>query len=236
MTGMDDSDSTGLPEQVWLQVVVGDSEMPATYTMGVQGLDEHGFSVTTTDAEAMAALTPGTALRASYGDHSGLCRFDSVVVSQTAGEPTIVVIDPPRKIAIEQRRRFVRAEVDMPVACALLDASDEPTFVAAIGNVGNLGAGGLRMAIGNHPALVKGATMSLALDLVGAGQPVVVMLARVVDVTGPYFEDGEVIVRLVFTMVESDDRERLERFVYRKLGGIAPAKTYSAGKITQISP
>lgn len=233
MASMDDSGSTELPSQVWLQVDDA-SEVPATFTMAVLGLDEHGFSVSTTDADAAAALTAGTKLRASYGDHSGLCRFDSVVVAVRPGEPTVVVIEPPQRIEIEQRRRFVRAEVDLPVACALLDTTGEPTFVAAIGNVGNLGAGGLRMVIGAHPALVKGAAMSLALEL--PGQPVLVMLARVVDVTGPYFEDGEVIVRLAFTMVESDDRERLERFVYRKLGGIAPAKTYSAGKITQIFP
>ena len=66
---------------------------------------------------------------------------------------------------------------------------------------------------GSDPILVLGRVVQLALD-----------------------PEGPATVRLAFTSIDADSRERVERYSYRKLGGTAPAKLWSSGKITSTQP
>jgi c-di-GMP-binding flagellar brake protein YcgR len=135
-------------------------------------------------------------------------------------------LQPPTQVTTTQRRRFVRADVDLTIPCALLDGQ-AMTFLSAPGEVANLGGGGLMMVIARHPSLAVGSQLALALTVPGS-DPILV-LGRAVQVVA---EDGPATVRLAFTAIDGHDRERIERFVYRQLGGSPPAKLWSSGKIT----
>jgi Tfp pilus assembly protein PilZ len=77
---------------------------------------------------------------------------------------------------------------------------------------------------------MPGASLTMALTV--PTQPTILVLTTVVDVVPPESEDEPAVVRVKFTLLASDDRERIERFVHRQMGGSAPAKLWSPGKIT----
>jgi c-di-GMP-binding flagellar brake protein YcgR len=186
-------------------------------------------------AGSPADLAAGTSLRVGYGDYAGYHEFDSTVVEAHAGEPAEVVIEPARNLTTVQRRGAIRADVDLPVACALLD-QDEMMFLRATGTIGNLGGGGLAMAIGAAEILVEGALLALAMTLPTSKASPVLALAKVVAVELPDSDDDEAIVRMRFTQIGAEERDLVERYVYRTLGGGMPAKLWTKGKLTQLSP
>jgi hypothetical protein len=118
--------------------------------------------------------------------------------------------------------------VELEIACALLDA-EAMTFRSAPGEARSLGGGGLMMIIAAHPALVLGAELALAIPAPGGGP--VMAIGRVVQSIPQ--KDGTLQLRLAFSYIDAIGRDRIERFVYRRLGGSAPAKLWSSGKITQ---
>ncbi|MDQ1359098.1 MAG: hypothetical protein QOE07_2329 [Acidimicrobiaceae bacterium] len=221
------------PERVELEVV--DSE-PRVTTMGAMAaFTDRGLILTVADAGAIESFPTGTKVRGSYGDHSGFCQFVTEVVETQASDspdaPGIIRLQPPKQISTTQRRRFVRADVDMTIPCALLDSKNQ-AFLSAPGEVSNLGGGGLKMVIAAHPSLVEGSKLALAFFLPGS-DPILV-LGRVVQVTVD--PEGPATIRLAFTSIDADSRERVERYAYRKLGGTAAAKLWSSGKITSTQP
>lgn len=182
-----------------------------------------------------AGVVAGTSIRVGYGDYSGYHEFDSTVVEVSEGDPGELVIEPAHHLTTVQRRGFIRADVDLPVACALLD-QEEMVFLRATGTIGNLGGGGLAMAIGAAEILVEGALLALAMTLPTSKATPVLALAKVVNVEFPESDDDEAIVRMKFTQIGAEEKDLVERYVYRTLGGGTPAKLWTKGKVTQISP
>ncbi len=221
------------PERVELEVV--DSAPPVKTTGAMSSFSDRGLTLTVTDQAAVQAFPAGTLVRGSYGDHSGFCQFETEVDEATAGDtadaPTIIRLVPPKQITTTQRRRYVRADVDITIPCALLDVKNM-TFLSAPGDVANLGGGGLMMVIAAHPSLKVGSKLALAISIPGSDP--ILALGRTVYVTKQ--ADGPATVRLAFTSIDAGDRERVERFAYRKLGGTAPAKLWASGKITSTQP
>jgi hypothetical protein len=221
------------PERVELEVV---DSLPPVRTMGAMAsFSERGLTLLVNDPAVIGSFPPGTSVKGSYGDHSGFCQFETEVVEATPGDGAdaagVIRLVAPKHITTTQRRRYVRAGVDLTIPCALLDAKNM-TFLSAPGDVSNLGGGGLMMIIAAHPSLKVGSKLALALSLPGSDP--ILALGRAVDVvTEP---DQPATVRLAFTAIDADDRERVERFAYRKLGGSAPAKLWAAGKITSTQP
>jgi c-di-GMP-binding flagellar brake protein YcgR len=195
---------------------------------------DRGLALRVNEAATLEAFPSGTKVRGSYGDHSGFCRFDSEVISVTPGatteDPVTIRLVPPARIATTQRRRFVRAGVELRIACALLDRK-AMTFLSAPGDVDNLGGGGLKMIIAAHKSLVVGSQLAMALPMPGTE---VLVLGRVVQLL--IEPDKPATVRVAFTSIDADDRERIERFAYRKVGGTAPAKLWASGKIISTRP
>src|SRR5206468_3507383 len=144
----------------------------------------------------------------SYGDHSGFCQFDSEVWESLAGatdaDPGVIRVLPPTQIVTTQRRRFVRAAVEVEIACALLDTK-AMAFRSAPGEVRNLGGGGLMMIIAAHPALKEGSELALAIPAPGGG-PVLALGRTIEAVPTP---DGPLQLRLAFTTIDPIGRERI---------------------------
>jgi c-di-GMP-binding flagellar brake protein YcgR len=233
MVAMSDIKAELFPERVEIEVIDGE---PRVTTMGAMlSFSERGLVLRVDDSAAVAAFPSGTKVRGSYGDHSGFCRFDSEVVESSAGatpeEPSLIRLEPPARISTTQRRRYVRAGVELTIPVALLDTK-QMTFLSAPGDVANLGGGGLMMIIAAHPSLVVGSKLALAIPIPGSDP--VLALGRTVQVV---LEPGKpATVRLAFTSIDAGDRERIERFAYRKVGGTAPAKLWASGKITATQP
>ncbi|HEX3538897.1 MAG TPA: PilZ domain-containing protein [Acidimicrobiales bacterium] len=231
---MSDLPAEVFPERVELEVQ--DSDPPVTLMCRMSSFSERGV-ILVAETGAADAFPAGTRVRASYGDHSGFCQFVSEVVSAVpapwateGGENVAVLVRvlAPTRVSTTQRRRYVRSDVEVEIACALLDRP-AMTFRAAPGEVRNLGGGGLMMVIAAHPSLVVGAELALAIPAPG-GDPVLA-LGRVVQALPQ--PEGPVQLRMAFTSIDAVGRDRIERFVYRRLGGSAPAKLWSSGKITQ---
>ena len=221
------------PDRVELEVL--DSLPPVTTIGAMATFSDRGLILTVADTGAIDNFPPGTKVRGSYGDHSGFCQFTSEVVetqpAPTPDAPAVIRLQAPKQISTTQRRRFVRADVDLTIPCALLDSKNQ-VFLSAPGEVSNLGGGGLKMVIAAHPSLVVGSKLALAFYLPGS-DPILV-LGRVVQLA--LDPEGPATVRLAFTSIDADSRERVERYSYRKLGGTAPAKLWSSGKITSTQP
>ncbi|HEX3425262.1 MAG TPA: PilZ domain-containing protein [Acidimicrobiales bacterium] len=226
---MSDLQAEVFPDRVELEVV--ESEPPLRTMAAMASLSDRGLTLLVDDLGAVEAFPPGTQVHGSYGDHSGFCQFDSLVISMEPstdeGRPAVMRLEAPARITTTQRRRFVRADVDITIPVALLNGK-AMTFISAPGDVHNLGGGGLMMVIAAHPALQVGSKLALAITVPG-GDPVVV-LARAVQVL--IDGDGPATVRVAFTSLEAADKDRIERFAYRALGGSAPAKLWASGKIT----
>ncbi len=248
------------PDRVELEVV---DSVPPVKTMGaMSSFSDRGLTLLVTDPGTVALFPAGTLVRGSYGDHSGFCQFETEVAESTAppgppdpsdpsdrsdapdGEspaatpapapapaPAVIRLVAPKQITTTQRRRHVRADVDITIPCALLDTKNM-AFLSAPGEVQNLGGGGLKMIIAAHPSLKVGSKLALAMSLPGS-DPILILGRAVHVVVEP---DQPATVRLAFTTIDSDDRERVERFAYRKLGGTAPAKLWASGKITSTQP
>jgi hypothetical protein len=256
------------PERVELELL---DSVPAVTAMGAMAaFSDRGLTLTMADPAAIEAFPVGSAVKGSYGDHSGFCQFDSIVVECTVrdgeaagdgatgdgatgdgatgdgatgdgvGAPIgvaapigVIRLEPPKQIRTTQRRRFVRANVEITIPVALLISDRKGmNFLSAPGEVANLGGGGLMMVIAAHPALKVGSKMALAIPAPG-GDPVLAV-GEAVQVVVP--ADGPATVRLKFTSIDAIERDRIERFSYRKLGGSAPAKLWAAGKITTTQP
>jgi len=230
---MSDLQAEVFPERV--ELVAIDDEPAATTIGAMASFSDRGLVLKVSDAGAVEAFPAGTRVRGRYGDHSGLCQFETEVASSspgaTTGDPGTIRLVPPARITTTQRRRYVRAEVSIAVAVALLDRK-AMTFLSAPGDVDSLGGGGLKMIIAAHRSLVVGSQLALAIPLLGTEG--VMVLGRVVQLLVP--ADGPATVRIGFTSIDPDDRERVERFAYRKVGGTAPAKLWAAGKIISTRP
>jgi hypothetical protein len=230
---MSDLQAEVFPERVELEIL---DSAPSVKTMGAMAsFSERGLTLHVADAGIISSFPTGTLVKGSYGDHSGFCQFESEVVEAVAGagpgDPGVIRLVAPRQITTTQRRRYVRADVEITIPCALLDAKNM-TFLSAPGDVANLGGGGLMMIIAAHPSLVVGSKLAMALSI--PGSDTILALGRTVHVE--LTPDGPAAVRLAFISIDSDDRERIERYAYRKLGGTAPAKLWASGKITSIQP
>lgn len=226
---MSDLQAEVFPDRVELEVV--ESEPPLRTMASMASLSDRGLTLLVDDVGAVEAFPQGTRVHGSYGDHSGFCQFDTSVISMAPpaadGQPAVMRLEAPARITTTQRRRFVRADVDLTIPVALLNAK-AMTFISAPGEVHNLGGGGLMMVIAAHPALTLGSKLALAITVPG-GDPVVV-LARAVQVLTE--DDGPATVRVAFSSLDAADKDRIERFAYRALGGSAPAKLWASGKIT----
>lgn len=225
---MSDFVDAGLPQRI--SVEVAESDPVVSVTGAVDSVIGTTLTLTVA-ADAVPGFEPGVKVHASYCDHTGLCQFDSEVVQVRPGDPTALVIDAPRHITTTQRRQHVRADVELEIACALLDRG-AMSFLSAPGRVQNLGGGGLMMIIAPHETLTVGAKLALALPLPGG--PPVMAVATIVDLAPPSEEDEPAVVRMAFNLIAPNDRDWIERFTYQKLGGKAPAKLWGAGKISPI--
>jgi hypothetical protein len=228
---MSDLPAEIFPERVELEIL--ESDPPVTAMCAMASFSDRGITLITADDAVVASFPAGTKVHGSYGDHSGFCQFDSEVGESSAGaakgDPGIIRVLPPTQIITTQRRRYVRSAVEVEIACALLD-SKAMAFRSAPGEVRNLGGGGLMMIIAAHPSLTKGSELALAIPAPGGG-PVLALARTVEAVPTP---DGPLQLRLAFTSIDPIGRERIERFVYRRTGGNAPAKLWATGKITMI--
>ena len=216
-----------IPKQLTVQIV-DDTDHPVTLAATIKTFDDTTLILALSGPGAAAGVEVGAEINVGYPDHAGFCEFDSKILEVRPGDPDLLSVEPAHKTKTTQRRRYIRADVEMPVSCALLD-TEAMSFMGAGGTIGNLGGGGLMMYIRYHPALVIGASLTMALTV--PTQPTILVLTKVVDVVEPESEDEPAVVRVKFTLLESDDRERIERFVYRQMGGSAPAKLWSPGKI-----
>jgi len=234
MATMSDLKAEIFPERVELELL--DSEPPVTSMCAMSSFSERGITLMAgagaASAAAVKAFPAGTKVRGSYGDHSGYCQFESEVVEvipgATEADPAVIRVLPPKQVTTTQRRRHVRSDVEIAIACSLLDET-AMTFRSAPGEVRNLGGGGMMMIIAAHPALVLGAQLAVAIPAPGGGP--VLAVGRIVQVEPD--PDGPLRLRLAFTYIDDIGRDRIERFVYRRLGGSAPAKLWATGKITQ---
>jgi len=226
---MSDLQAEVFPERVELEVL--DSEPPITTLCRMSSFSERGVTLIPDDG-AIEAFAVGTKVRASYGDHSGFCQFASEVIEAAPGatenDPAVIRVLAPERVSTTQRRRFVRSDVEIEIACALVDKK-AMTFRSAPGEARSLGGGGVMIIIAAHPSLVLGAELALAIPAPG-GDPVVA-IGRVVQAVPQ--ADGTLQLRLAFSYIDAVGRDRIERFVYRRLGGSAPAKLWGSGKITQ---
>jgi hypothetical protein len=235
---MSDLQAELFPEHVELVRVdeYGEDSEPRVTAMGAMvSFSDRGLALRVNEAAILEAFPSGSKVRGSYGDHSGFCRFDSEVISVTAGataeDPVTIRLVTPARITTTQRRRYVRAGVEVRIACALLDHK-AMTFLSAPGDVDNLGGGGLKMVIAAHKSLVVGSQLAMAIPMPGTNG--VLVLGRVVQLL--LEPDKPATVRVAFTSIDADDRERIERFAYRKVGGTAPAKLWASGKIISTRP
>jgi hypothetical protein len=244
---MSDLQAEVFPERVELEVL--DSDPPVTLLCRMSSFSDRGVSLIA-ETGTIESFPAGTKVRASYGDHSGFCQFTSEVIaspsspsspsassspsssssssSDASDSGSLIRVLAPTRVSTTQRRRHVRSDVEIEIACALVDEK-AMTFRAAPGEARNMGGGGLMMIIAAHPSLVVGAELALAIPAPGGGP--VLAVGRVVQVV-PQAE-GPLQLRLAFTYIDAIGRDRIERFVYRRLGGSAPAKLWSTGKITQ---
>jgi hypothetical protein len=217
------------PDRISLAVL--DCEPSVTVVGAVTAFSERGLTLTLTDPEAIGDFPEGTRVHAGYGDPSGFCEFDSEVVAVSAGDGAGAVgtvrLRAPAQIRTTQRRRTVRADVELTAPCALFDDAG-PAFRTAPSEVRSLSGGGLMMIIAAHPALRLGSSITVALPL--PGRDPVVAFGRVVDLVSR--GDSTTTVRLAFTALDAPSRDRVERFVFRRLGGPAPAKLWATGKVT----
>lgn len=230
---MSDLQAEVFPERV--ELVTIDTEPEASTIGAMASFSDRAMTLKVTGAGAVAAFPAGTIVRGTYGDHSGLCQFETTVLESAPGatpeDPGTIRLVPPKRISTTQRRRFVRAEVDVTIACALLDRKGF-TFLSAPGDVDNLGGGGLKMVIAAHPSLTVGSRLALAIPMPGTDG--VLALGRIVQIV--VAPGGPATVRLAFTSIDAEDRDRVERFAYRKVGGTAPAKLWASGKIISTRP
>ncbi|MDP9074861.1 MAG: PilZ domain-containing protein [Actinomycetota bacterium] len=220
-----------IPKQLTVQIL-DDTDAPPALAATIKSFDDTTLILALSGPGAGAGVEVGAAINVGYPDHAGFCEFESKVLEVLPGEPDLLSIEPARQTKTIQRRRHIRADVDMPVACALLDP-EAMSFMGASGEIGNLGGGGLMMYIRWHPALIVGASLTMALTV--PTQPTILALTKVVDVVEPESDDEPAVVRVAFSLLSSDDGERIERFVYRQLGGSAPAKLWSPGKLTKAA-
>lgn len=235
MATMSDLKAEIFPERVQLEIL--DSDPPVAAMCAMSSFSERGITLLAgpgaAAGAAVAAFPAGTKVRASYGDHSGYCQFVSEVVESTVGatdaDAAVIRVLPPTQVSTTQRRRHVRSDVEIAIACSLLDEKNM-NFLSAPGEVRSLGGGGLMMVIAAHPALIVGSQLALAIPAPGGGP--VLALGRTVQVEPD--PDGPLRLRLAFTFIDDVGRDRIERFVYRRLGGSAPAKLWASGKITQL--
>src|SRR5580704_13520254 len=171
---MTDLKAEVFPERV--ELIAIDDEPAATTIGAMSSFTERGLVLKVTDPGAVEAFPAGTRVRGRYGDHSGLCQFETEVASSapgaTAGDPGTIRLVPPARISTTQRRRYVRAEVNITVAVALLDRK-AMTFLSAPGVVDSLGGGGLKMIIAAHRSLVVGSKLALAIPLIGTEEVMV---------------------------------------------------------------
>jgi hypothetical protein len=226
---MSDLQAELFPKRVSLTVL--DCEPSVTVVGAVAAFSERGLTLTLTDPQAIDAFFEGSRVHAGYGDPSGFCEFDSEVVEVSpgadAGAGGTIRLRAPTQVRTTQRRRTVRADVELTAPCALFDDAG-PAFRTAPSEVRSLSGGGLMMIIAAHPALRVGSSITVALPLPG-GEPVVAF-GRVVELVNR--SDSTATVRLAFTALEGPSRERVERFVFRRLGGPTPAKLWTTGKLT----
>lgn len=231
MAIMSDLPAEVFPERIELEIP--DREPPITIMCRMASFTERGVSMIPLDG-GFDSFPVGTLVRASYGDHSGFCQFASEVIEAVAateeGAPAIIRVSAPKRVTTTQRRRYVRSDVEIEIACALLD-SKAMTFRSAPGEARSLGGGGVMMIIAAHPSLVVGAELALAIPAPGGGP--VLAIGRTVQVEPQ--DDGTLQLRLAFAYIDDIGRDRIERFVYRRVGGTAPAKLWASGKITQTS-
>ena len=230
MAAMSDLPAEVFPERIELEIP--DREPPVTMMCRMSSFTDRGVTLIPLDG-GFDSFPVGTLVRASYGDHSGFCQFASEVidaVDASEERPAVIRVAAPARITTTQRRRYVRSNVELEIACALLD-SKAMTFRSAPGEARNLGGGGLMLIIAAHPALVLGAELALAIPAPGGGP--VLAIGRTVQVEPQ--GDGTLQLRLAFAYVDDIGRDRIERFVYRRVGGNAPAKLWASGKITKTS-
>lgn len=230
MTAMSDLPAEVFPERIELEIP--EREPPIKILCRMSSFSERGVTLVPLDG-GFESFPVGTLVRASYGDHSGFCQFASEVIEAVAPSeerPAVIRVSAPARIITTQRRRYVRSQVEIEVACALLDTK-AMTFRSAPGEARNLGGGGLMLMIAAHPALVLGAELALAIPAPGGGP--VLAIGRTVQVEPN--DDGTLQLRLAFAYIDDIGRDRIERFVYRRVGGNAPAKLWASGKITQTS-
>lgn len=88
-------------------------------------------------------LTPGTAVLVRWADGSGLHYFRSTFEEAHAGPRTRIRVAAPRRVEHQQRRRFLRLPMRIPVVLTRLDAQGHPKqeCLANTLEVGGNGAG-----------------------------------------------------------------------------------------------
>ena len=95
-------------------------------------------------SETSALLATGDDVRVRYCDDKGLCHYLARVLDiAETGERYLALLEVPPKVERQQRRRFLRLQVQVPIACVRLDSqsTSEEQFLATTLEIGGNGAG-----------------------------------------------------------------------------------------------
>lgn len=174
----------------------------------VRSITERGLLLVPT--EHGPVVEPGTPVAVTYFDRSGLYRFEADVIRQAEQGERSMQLTAPERLTRTQRRQYVRLDLQIPVACVVVDeATGALTPLDA--RSGDVGGGGMRL-IAAEP-VAEGA--QIVLSFVLPRQPAVVAVAKVV-VCEPR-PDGTAVVRAAFHVISEQDRERIVGYVFDEL-------------------
>lgn len=138
---------------------------------------------------------------ASFFMPDSLLRVSGVLVTDTDGLYELVVKDIERV----QRRASERVDIELSASLVVLDAAGP--IQSVLGHTHNVSIGGCRVVTAEK--LPAGRDAMLSLHLIDDQKPVVAQ-ATVLDVT---HDEAAWDYRLMFTAIDSEDRERIRRLV-----------------------
>jgi hypothetical protein len=157
-----------------------------------------------------AAINAGDEAHVQYVDRFAVYDLDAPVLQRTADT---VVLGIPEDGAAVRRRAYVRLGEPLDATCLLLDA-DRNTFSDLHGSVIDIGGGGAALAV---PAIAPtGATVVCSIAL-PAGAPIVTVGNALPSDADPRDQPERRHVRVQFTLISENDRDRLLAFILRSL-------------------
>jgi hypothetical protein len=176
-------------------------------TLGAKRDAENPNAVRGDDA---AAINAGDEAHVQYVDRFAVYDLDAPVLQRT---DDTVVLGIPADGAAVRRRAYVRLGEPLDATCLLLD-TDRNTFSDLHGSVIDIGGGGAALAV---PAIAPtGATIVCSIALPPGG-PIVTVGNALPSDADPRDQPERRHVRMQFTLISENDRDRLLAFILRSL-------------------